>query len=52
MWTVKVSAEKEKKDHHFLFIPIRSAHGVKVIIVGNEHCNTSSNPGLGWLHFT
>ena len=28
------------------------AHGVMVIIVGNGHGNTSSNPGRDWLHFT
>ena len=28
------------------------ARGVRVIIVGNGHGDTSSNPGRGWLHFT
>ena len=28
------------------------ARGVIVIIVGNEHGDTSSNPGRDWLHFT
>ena len=28
------------------------AHGVMVIIVGNGHGDTSSNPGQDWLHFT
>ena len=28
------------------------ARGVIVIVVGNEHGDSSSNPGLGWLHFT
>ena len=28
------------------------AHGVVVIAVGNEHGDTSSNPGRYWLHFT
>ena len=28
------------------------ARGVMVIVVGNEHGDTSSNPGQGWLHFT
>ena len=27
------------------------ARGVMVIIVGNGHGDTSSNPGQGWLHF-
>ena len=28
------------------------ARGVMVIVVGNGHGDTSSNPGHGWLHFT
>ena len=28
------------------------ARGVVVIVVGNEHGGTSSNPGRDWLHFT
>ena len=28
------------------------ARGVMVIIVGNGHSGTSSNPGWDWLHFT
>ena len=28
------------------------ARGVVVIVVGNGHGDTSSNPGLDWLHFT
>ena len=28
------------------------ACGVMVIVVGNEHSDTSSNPGRDWLHFT
>ena len=28
------------------------ARGVMVIIVGNGHGNTSSNPGRDYLHFT
>ena len=28
------------------------ARGVMVIIAGNGHGNTSSNPGRDWLHFT
>ena len=31
---------------------IGGARGVMVIVVGNEHGDTSSNPGRGWLHFT
>ena len=28
------------------------AHGVMVIVIGNGHDDTSSNPGQDWLHFT
>ena len=28
------------------------SRGVVVIAVGNEHGDTSSNPGRDWLHFT
>ena len=31
---------------------ISGAHGVMVIVVGNGHGDTSSNPGRDWLHFT
>ena len=30
----------------------RSARGVMVIVIGNGHGDTSSNPGRDWLHFT
>ena len=30
----------------------RGARCVMVIVVGNGHGNTSSNPGRDWLHFT
>ena len=31
---------------------IGGARGVIVIVVGNGHGDTSSNPGRDWLHFT
>ena len=31
---------------------IRVARGVMVIVAGNGHGDTSSNPGQDWLHFT
>ena len=31
---------------------IGGACGVTVIVVGNGHGDTSSNPGQNWLHFT
>ena len=35
-------------DHYDL----KRAHGVMLIVVGNGHGDTSSNPGRGRLHFT
>ena len=32
--------------------PTGGARGVVVIVVGNGHGDTSSNPGRDWLHFT
>ena len=29
----------------------KGARGVIVIVVGNEHSDTSSNPARDWLHF-
>ena len=31
---------------------IGGARGVMVIVVGNGHDDTSSNPGRDWPHFT
>ena len=30
----------------------KGARGVMVIVIGNGHGDTSSNPGRDWLHFT
>ena len=38
--------------HSSRFASLAGACGVMVIIVGNEHGDTSSNPGQDWLHFT
>ena len=35
-----------------LLFTIEGARGVMVIVVGNGHGDTSSNPGRYWLHFT
>ena len=37
--------------HHSVY-SFGGARGVVVIAVGNEHGDTSSNPGRNWLHFT
>ena len=31
---------------------LAGAHGVMVIVAGNGHDDTISNPGRDWLHFT
>ena len=33
-------------------LSLGGARGVIVIVVGNGHGDTSSNPGQDWLHFT
>ena len=35
-----------------LYYIIWGARGVMVIVIGNEHGDTSSNPGRDWIHFT
>ena len=46
----------EKSNHtvqkmmHYLHLG--GARGVMVIVVGNGHADTSSNPGRDWVHFT
>ena len=35
-----------------LIILMGGARGVMVIVIGNGHDDTSSNPGRDWLHFT
>ena len=35
----------------YKYIYMGGAHGVMVIIAGNGHGNTSSNPGWDWFHF-
>ena len=41
---------KTKKD--YITDSFGGARGVMVILAGNGHGETSSNPGRGWLHFT
>ena len=36
----------------FVLFSVGCALGVMVIVVGNRHDDTSSNPGRDWLHFT
>ena len=43
----KLKNQKKKKKKK-----IGGARGVMVIVVGNGHGDTSSNPGRDWLHFT
>ena len=37
----------------YIYIYVKKgARGTMVIVMGNGHGNTSSNPGRDWLHFT
>ena len=49
--TENISYDKDEDavDHNTV---TRGARGVMVIVVGNGHGDTSSNPGGDWLHFT
>ena len=43
------------KNEQWMFFKIvlfGGARGVMVIVVGNGHGDSSSNPGQDWLHFT
>ena len=42
----------ERCTHGVMVIITGGARGVMVIVVENEHGDTSSNPGRDWLHFT
>ena len=52
IFTACISVRICIKVEDLLCINIRGARGVVVIVVGNEHGDTSSNPGRDWLHFT
>ena len=43
---------QENQELCILIIFWGGARGVMVIVVGNGHGDTSSNPGRDWLHFT
>ena len=37
---------------YYIYIHIGGARGVVIIVVGNGHGDTCSNPRRDWLHFT
>ena len=43
---------KSWRQHHTRHQLFGGARGVMVIVIGNGHGDTSSNPGRDWLHFT
>ena len=54
---MKISSSKVcLKPYTWVKMPINNekigARGIMVIVVGNGHDDTSSNPGRNWLHFT
>ena len=49
----KRDRQQAKTRHHCKLLKrCGGARGVMVIVVGNGHGDTSSNPGRDWLHFT
>ena len=50
--TVKVHVHILTQESVNWYTYIGDARGVMVIVVGNGHGDTSSNPGRDWLHFT
>ena len=54
LWSAGIAKSTTLQILCFLLIIIRSGvvRGVMVIVVGNGHGDTSSNPGRDWLHFT
>ena len=45
----KLCSDRDETVYHIIS---EGARGVMVIVVGNGHSDTSSNPGRDWLHFT
>ena len=42
----------KKEANQTIYLYYEGARGVMVIVVGNGHGDTSSNPGRGWSHST
>ena len=51
LYTAQVSAPYKRVERNITRYT-RDARGVIVIVLGNRHGNTSSNPGQDRLHFT
>ena len=49
---IVTTAIKKYLDVNIKLEIIGGARGVIVIVVGNGHGGSSSNPGRDWLHFT
>ena len=49
---IRVMSGDKANMRMIIVIVIGGARGVMVIVVGNGHDDTSSNPGRDWLHFT
>ena len=47
-----VNIHEKNKTNSKVNLEYGGARGVMVIVVGNGHGDTSSNPGWNWLHFT
>ena len=51
-WTIQLHICGSACGVTVIIVKMGGARGVVVIAVGNEHGDTSSNPGRYWLHFT
>ena len=51
-FTITERTEKDTNIKSMIKKTNGGARGIIVIVVGNEHGDTSSNPGRDWLHFT
>ena len=48
----EINIQEKKELEEWPKLKTRGADGVMVIVVGNGHGDTSSNPGRGWSLFT
>ena len=48
----KALPPRDSVDRLYVSRKEEGTHGVVVIVIGNGHSDTSSNPGRDWLHFT
>ena len=42
----------QKNSYIYIYIMLEDVNDLRFSVVGNEHCDTCSNPGRDCLHFT